>query len=68
MHSTQSRNSSAQLPQEEKLQQGESMVGVLNKHPAYGGLNKVIEGSDPSGTRAKRVKGREQEGGCTSQS
>lgn len=44
------------------------MVGVLNKHPAYGGLNKVIEGSDPSGTRAKRVKGREQEGGCTSQS
>lgn len=44
------------------------MVGVLNKHPAYGGLNKIIEGSDPSGTRAKRVKGREQEGGCTSQS
>lgn len=43
------------------------MVGALSKHPAHRGLNNITQGSNPSGTQAKRVKGREQEGGCASQ-
>lgn len=58
-HSMWKRNKSSQLRQEEKLQRGENTVCIHTKHQSHSELNKIILSSNPSGTWAKRVKGRE---------
>lgn len=52
-------NKRSQLRQEEELQRGENALCIPIKHQSHSELNKVIPSSNPSGTWARGVKGRE---------